>query len=88
MRHNKCAVFQVTNNHGYARLICVTGIKFSDGAKFEAELRRVYGEWLHVTFLGRFDQIEIAPDLAQAFDLLVPRPAACRTLQSAILRQA
>jgi len=87
MRHERCAVFQVTNNHGHARLICVSGVRFSDGATFEAELRREYGEWLHVTFLGRFDQIECAPDLAQVFDLLLASPAPLHAPQEPELRQ-
>ena len=88
MRHEKYAVFQITNNHGHARLICVNGINFGDGAKFETELQNTCGTWLHVTFLGRFDQIERACDLAQALDLLVTGPMPLCTLQEPTLRQA
>ena len=88
MRHDKCAVFQVTNNHGHARLICVHGIDFGDGAKFETELQNTCGAWLHITFLGRFDRIESATDLAQAIDLLVAGPPPINNFQEPILRQA
>ena len=88
MRHEKCAVFQVTNNHGHARLICVHGIDFGDGAKFETELQNTCGAWLHITFLGRFDQIESATDLAQAFDLLAAGATPLRRLHRSTLREA
>jgi hypothetical protein len=88
MRHEKCAVFQVTNNHGHARLICVHGIDFGDGAKFETELQNTCGAWLHITFLGRFDQIESASDLAQALDLLVAGATPLRALQGSTLSEA
>jgi len=88
MRHEKLAVFQVTNNHGHARLICVHGIDFGDGAKLETDLQSTCGTWLHITFLGRFDQVESATDLAQALDLLVAGPMPLPTLQEPSLRQA
>lgn len=88
MRHEKYAVFQVTNSHGHARLICVHGIDFGDGAKFETELQNMCGAWLHITFLGRFDQIESATDLAQALDLLVAGATPFRTLQGSTLSEA
>lgn len=88
MRHDKYAVFQITNNHGYARLICVHGIDFGDSAKFETELQNTCAAWLHITFLGRFDQIESAADLAQAFDLLVAGATPVRMLQASSLREA
>ena len=83
MRHAKCAVFQVTNNHGFSRLICISGVRFSDSTKFEAELKNACGAWLHITFLGRFDQIESATDLPHALDLLLAGPIPPRILQEA-----
>lgn len=88
MRHEKCAVFQVTNNHGHARLICVHGMDFGDGAKLERELQNTCGAWLHITFLGRFDRIESATDLEQALDLVVAGPTPLHNLQQPTLRQA
>jgi hypothetical protein len=88
MRHNKCAVFQATNNQGMARLICVHGIDFKDGATLEAEMQSICGAWLHVTFLGRFDQVESATDLAQAFALLFAGPAPRPRLQEINLPRA
>lgn len=70
MRQERYAVFQVTNNHGISRLICVRGASFGEGAHFEAEFRKCCGAWLHIIFLGRFDQIESVPDLSQACELL------------------
>lgn len=70
MRHDKYAVFQVTNNQGFSRLICVRGASFADAAHFEAETGRCCESWLHVSFLGRFDQVESAVDLTEAFELL------------------
>lgn len=77
MRHDRYAVFQVTNNQGMTRLICVPGASFRDGARFESELQRCCDSWLHVSFLGRFDQVESATDLAQAFELLAQGATPC-----------
>lgn len=71
MRYDKCAVFQVTNNEGVARLICVPSATFGDGARFESELRQYCGAWLNISFLGRFDQIERAADLTELLDKLL-----------------
>lgn len=71
MRHDKCAVFQVTNNQGVARLICVPGATFGDGARFETELRECCGACLDVRFLGRFDEIRSAAGLGELLDLLL-----------------
>lgn len=71
MRHDKCAVFQVSNNEGVARLICVPSATFGDGARFETELRQYCGAWLNVSFLGRFDQIESAANLRELLDNLL-----------------
>ena len=88
MRHDKYAVFQVTNNYGFSRLICINGVRFSDGAKFEAELQNACGAWLHITFLGRFDQIESATDLPHALDLLLAGPITPHILQEATSHSA
>lgn len=71
MRHNKCAVFQVTNNQGVAHLICVPGASFGDGARFETELREYCGTCLDVRFLGRFDEIRSAAGFGEVLDLLL-----------------
>lgn len=75
MRQDKCAVFQIANNDGTVRLICVPGATFGDGARFEAELREYGGGCLHVSFLGRFDQIQSAADLGELLGLLLDKTA-------------
>jgi hypothetical protein len=71
MRHDKCAVFQIANNDGTARLICVPSATFADGARLETELREYGGGCLQVSFLGRFDQIQSAGDLSELLGLLL-----------------
>lgn len=80
MRHDKWAVFQITNNEGEARLIIVRSATFSDGAKLETELQESYGMIFHTRFLGRFDQIQTATHPAGVLELLFQESASFLTL--------
>jgi hypothetical protein len=80
MRHEKWAVFQITNNEGVARLIIVRGATFREGARLETELQESYGMCFHTSFLGRFDQIETTTHPSGLFDLLFQESTSFLTL--------
>lgn len=69
MRHEKYAVFQVSDGEGMMRLICVDGPTFSDSVALERALRSQGARHLHVIFLGRFDRVEIASGVLEFIDL-------------------
>lgn len=70
MRHEKCAVFQVTNGQGITSLICIPVATFGDGARLETELRESCGACFHISFLGRFDEIRSATGPEEVLELL------------------
>jgi hypothetical protein len=72
MRHSKAAVFQVNDCEGVARLVCVRGATFAEGARLEMVLRKSLGTFCHVTFLGRFDEIETVSDVAEFLRSYLP----------------
>ncbi len=80
MRHDKWAVFQITNNEGEARLIIVRSATFGDGARLEAELQKSYGMCFHTSFLGRFDQIQTTAHPSGLLDLLFQESTSFLTL--------
>ncbi len=69
MRHDKSAVFQINDHEGPVRLICVRGATFRDGVELETALRKSFGTCFYVTFLGRFDRIEMVTGMTDFLDL-------------------
>ncbi len=78
MRHDKSAVFQI-NDRGVVRLICVREITFADAAGLETALRNSFGAD-HVTFLGRFDGVEVVSGLSEFLHMALNPPQGPRVL--------
>lgn len=56
LRYERIAVFQINDNGGLARLICVHGVTFADRVRMEEFLRE--SSSFTVTSLGRFEAID------------------------------
>jgi hypothetical protein len=60
----KPAIYQVNEPGGFTRLICIVVPTFEDGVRTEGLLRARFGRHSHVAFLGRFDCLEMAPEIS------------------------
>ena len=70
MRHDKSAVFKI-NDGGVVRLICVPGLSFTGGVQLEKVFKERVGRPVDVTFLGRFDSVEMASGIEEFLDLVL-----------------
>jgi len=67
----KSAVFQLNKPDGWAQLIVVRVGSLHDALELERALCKQYGGGMHVSFLGRFDRIDMASNLSELLDIVV-----------------
>lgn len=59
----KAAVFQISECDGGVRLICVHVRGMKEAFDMEVTLQECLPPRMHVTFLGRFDRVDVVTDL-------------------------
>jgi hypothetical protein len=74
----KPAVFEISDRGGLARLLCVNLTTLGEAVRLEEFLSRKLPQ-MHVRLLGRFDQIEIAPNLAEFMEAATSAASFCES---------